>query len=78
MFLPSEFSVKLTPMGSAVPLHFAINLVPHLNGNRYIWMEWVIYLRRVVLVKARDAMNCRLYNNQFFVLTAIYRIFSDL
>ncbi|MEH2191946.1 MAG: hypothetical protein V7K98_04680 [Nostoc sp.] len=30
------FDVKLTPMGRAVPLHFAINLVPHLNGNRYI------------------------------------------
>ncbi|MDZ7952312.1 hypothetical protein [Nostoc sp. DedQUE09] len=36
-------------------------------------------------VKARDAMNRRLYNNQSFVLTAIYRafvmiyyIFSDL
>ncbi|MEH2167216.1 MAG: hypothetical protein V7K41_11175 [Nostoc sp.] len=36
MFSPSGFSVKLTPMGTAVPLHFAINLVPHLNGNRYI------------------------------------------
>ncbi|MEH1978246.1 MAG: hypothetical protein V7L27_02880 [Nostoc sp.] len=26
-------------------------------------------------VKARDAMNRRLYNNQPFVLTAIYRVF---
>ncbi|MEH2088580.1 MAG: hypothetical protein V7K61_17895 [Nostoc sp.] len=29
-------------------------------------------------VKTRDAMNRRLYNNQSFVLTAIYRIFGDL
>ncbi|WP_335201470.1 hypothetical protein [Nostoc sp.] len=26
-------------------------------------------------VKAKDAMNRRLYNNQSFVLTAIYRVF---
>ncbi|WP_143874067.1 hypothetical protein [Nostoc sp. 'Peltigera malacea cyanobiont' DB3992] len=26
-------------------------------------------------VNARDAMNRRLYNNQFFVETAIYRVF---
>ncbi|MEH2227970.1 MAG: hypothetical protein V7L03_33240 [Nostoc sp.] len=27
------------------------------------------------MVKARDAINRRLYNNQSFVLTAIYRVF---
>ncbi|MEH2430988.1 MAG: hypothetical protein V7K26_26600 [Nostoc sp.] len=30
------------------------------------------------MVKVRDAINRRLYNNQSFVLTAIYHVFSDL
>ncbi|WP_448266320.1 hypothetical protein [Nostoc sp. DSM 114159] len=37
--------------------------------------SWV--LTQYCSVKARDTMNRRLYNNQSFVETAIYRIFGD-
>lgn len=32
-------------------------------------------IRKSILVKTRNAMNRRLYNNQSFVETAIYRVF---
>ncbi|WP_265576569.1 hypothetical protein [Nostoc sp. LEGE 12450] len=40
-------------------------------------MNRIIPTHPILFVKARDAMNRRLYNNQSFVETAIYRVFGE-